>query len=436
MLGASWDESNDCDCGVQKKRVVGLSKKIKISDLRFDDRNANKGTARGRGAIEQSIQKSGFGRSILIDRNNKIIAGNKSCEVAGENGFEDVIIVETDGRAIVAVKRTDLDLNTDEKAKFLAIADNRAGELSLDWSPEVLAEINTEIDLGGLWTSDEISELLADLNPGNGGGSGQEDDDSVRDLIDRAEDGSIDSRVSLGQAWKLGRHYIACADSTDEKNVRQLLAIANVKSPHMVWADPPYGYSYQSNSRTKKFDVIKNDDVILKGFVQPVKTLTDGWVLVCTSWKVVKEWLESCEALGNLQNMIVWDKGGGGMGDLTHSLSTDYELILAYNRGKEIYGKRLGSVWSIGKDAPSSYVHATQKPVALIEQAMASFSLPASTVFDPFLGSGTSIIAAQQMDGNRTVLGFELSPEYCEVICRRYESLTGEVAELVGTIDG
>ena len=71
-------------------------------------------------------------------------------------------------------------------------------------------------------------------------------------------------------------------------------------------------------------------------------------MLVCTGWNVLTEWLSIID--DKITNLIVWDKGGGGMGDLKRSLSTDYELIMAYNRGNEIVGKRLGSVWSIGKD--------------------------------------------------------------------------------------
>lgn len=141
----------------------------KITDLTFDDRNANRGTPRGRGAIEQSIQRSGFGRSILVDKHGKIIAGNKSAEVAGELGFEDVVIIPSDGTKIIAVQRTDLDLDTDEEAKFLAIADNRSGQLSLDFDPVILAELSQELDLSGLWTEEELSGLLSGLNDDNGG---------------------------------------------------------------------------------------------------------------------------------------------------------------------------------------------------------------------------------------------------------------------------
>jgi hypothetical protein len=103
----------------------------KIADLIPDDRNANAGTERGQQLIENSLRNYGAGRSILIDKNNRIIAGNKATENAGQVGLDDVIVVETDGTRLVAVKRTDLDLKRDKAARELAIADNRTSEIDL-----------------------------------------------------------------------------------------------------------------------------------------------------------------------------------------------------------------------------------------------------------------------------------------------------------------
>jgi hypothetical protein len=136
--------------------------------------------------------------------------------------------------------------------------------------------------------------------------------------------------VELGSIWQLGRHRIMMGDSTVEANVQELLG-EQFDNIGMVWADVPYGYSYQSNMRTKseKFDVIKNDDVFLDGFILPLLK-TSGWFCICTTWKVLDKWMDIASPLGDLTNLIVWDKGGGGMGDLAHTLSTDYELIMAF----------------------------------------------------------------------------------------------------------
>jgi len=137
--------------------------KAKLSDLTPDDRNANKGTQRGTGVIEDSLRKYGAGRSILIDRNGRIISGNKTAEAAASIGLENVRIIETDGHEIVAVKRTDLDLDSKE-ARELAIADNRAGELNLDWDVDALTALEAEgVDLDGLFSDEEMSRLMQRL---------------------------------------------------------------------------------------------------------------------------------------------------------------------------------------------------------------------------------------------------------------------------------
>jgi hypothetical protein len=131
-----------------------------IKELNFDKRNANKGTARGRKALDQSLKSYGAGRSILIDKNNKIIAGNKTIESATEQGFDNVRVIETDGTEIIAVKRTDLSLD-DKKARGLALADNRVAQLDLDWSAEELSKCSIDGVIDDLFfTQEEIDDIV------------------------------------------------------------------------------------------------------------------------------------------------------------------------------------------------------------------------------------------------------------------------------------
>jgi len=133
----------------------------KLSDLTPDASNANKGTERGRYALETSLRKYGAGRSILIDKSGRIIAGNKTAETAADVGIDDVIIVKTDGRQLVAVQRTDLDLDSKE-ARELAYADNRAGELDLSFNADqVLADMQAGVDLSAFWFDNEIDAMLS-----------------------------------------------------------------------------------------------------------------------------------------------------------------------------------------------------------------------------------------------------------------------------------
>lgn len=142
-------------------------KQAKLSDLQPDRRNANKGTERGLKALDHSLRQYGAGRSILVDKHGRIIAGNKTTERAADLGLEDVIIVPTDGTKLVAVQRTDLDLETDKAARELALADNRVSELDLAWDvDQLLADVQDGVDLGAFFRPDELDALIAAAGKG------------------------------------------------------------------------------------------------------------------------------------------------------------------------------------------------------------------------------------------------------------------------------
>lgn len=222
-----------------------------------------------------------------------------------------------------------------------------------------------------------------------------------------------------------GGHILFCGDSTYIEDVRKLM---QGEKAEMCFTDPPYGYEYQSNMRSKKFDIIKNDDKILN-FFPGLQIACDGFVFICTTWKTLSKWLEIFSEHYELTNMIIWNKGGGGIGDLKHTFSTDYEIILCANNGKEITGKRIGSVWTIKKDSPSEYVHPTQKPVKLSEFAIRSTTKRGDIVLDLFGGSGSTLIACEQMGRNCRMM--EYDARYCDVIVDRWEKFTGNKAELI-----
>ena len=125
-----------------------------ISDLVPDDHNFNKGTEYGSKLLEDSMRKFGAGRSVLIDKNNRLIGGNKATETAGAIDLKDVIIVETDGTKLVAVKRTDVDLDTKE-GREMALADNAVGKANLEWDEDELRAMQDEFDFdSGDWGVD------------------------------------------------------------------------------------------------------------------------------------------------------------------------------------------------------------------------------------------------------------------------------------------
>lgn len=296
------------------------------------------------------------------------------------------------------------------------IAANRIqGTFDLD----LLAEVNYMIKesneaLLGLTgqTEQEIDKLMQSI-----GASTVEEDDAPE-----VELGGV-SVSSVGSVYQLGRHRLMCGDSTDFGAVSDLM---NGVKADMVFTDPPYGVSYQSNrTESEKFDVIQNDDKLITGWIEPVLAMSNGFIFMWTSWKVLDKWLDITKEIGKLTNMIIWDKGGGGIGDLEGTYASDYEVALVFNRGAKLTGQRLGSVWSIGKDAASIYEHPTQKPVELAATAIKSVTNSGNTVLDVFGGSGSTLIACEQT--GRISYTMELDPKYCDVIRKRYHKLvTGD----------
>jgi ParB-like chromosome segregation protein Spo0J len=134
-------------------------KKLKIAALQLDPKNANLGTDAGRDALAASLENYGAGRSILIDKKGRVIAGNKTVEQARAAGHKDVLVIQTDGSRLVAVQRTDLDLDS-ATAQALAIADNRVGEMDLNWDVEALAALEKKVDLSDFWDADAMDKLL------------------------------------------------------------------------------------------------------------------------------------------------------------------------------------------------------------------------------------------------------------------------------------
>jgi len=133
----------------------------KIADLKPDSKNANLGTQRGRGLLEKSLRQYGAGRSVLVDRDGNLIAGNKTVDVAAEIDLP-VRVVQTDGNELVVVQRTDLDLDSSE-GRGLAIADNRTGETGLEWDQEVLNGLSETLDLTAFWRYRELQDIGVDV---------------------------------------------------------------------------------------------------------------------------------------------------------------------------------------------------------------------------------------------------------------------------------
>lgn len=368
---------------------------IKIEVIKPYEHNTKKHPETQIKNIAESIKQFGFVQPLVLDKNNEIIIGHGRYFASQILGMEEVPCVFVENL-------------TEEQVRKLRILDNKLNES--EWDDDLLRLELEDLDFGdfdvdfGLDFEEEEKEIVEDEAP-------EVDEES-------------EPICKLGDIWQLGRHRLMCGDSIKEEDVAKLM---NGNKADMVFTDPPYGYEYQSNMRTKskKFDVLKNDDKTLD-FMPRIKGICNGFVFVCTTWKVLDQWLPLFNKYYDLSNMIIWDKGGGGIGDLKHTFSTDYEIILCSNNGREITGKRIGSVWNIPKDNANDYVHATQKPIKLIATAIENTTKINDIILDVFGGSGSTLIACEQLD--RTCYMMELDPKYCDVIIKRYENLTGKKA--------
>lgn len=371
-------------------------------------RNSRTHSAEQIAQIAASIREFGWTNPVLIDGENGIIAGHGRVLAAHKLGEIQVPTIE-------------LSHMSDTQKRAYIIADNKLA-LNAGWDSEMLAleidelqEAGFDLELTG-FTLDEINALNPEVI------QGLTDEDAVPEV--QAEPTS-----KLGDVWLLGKHRVMCGDSTSIDAADTLM---DGKKADMVNTDPPYGVSYQSNKRTKsaKFDVLKNDDVILE-VVPVIEACSTGWVFIWTTWKVIDKWLENTSGFGFPTNMVIWFKGGGGIGDLKKTFFTDYEMALVFNRGAELTGKRSGSVWKVGKDGAAKYAHPTQKPVALAEEAIDKTTRKGATVLDLFGGSGSTLIACEKT--GRYARLMELDPKYVDVIVRRWQEFTGKQATHAAT---
>ena len=208
----------------------------------------------------------------------------------------------------------------------------------------------------------------------------------------------------------------------------QLMKDVPCGSVDMILTDPPYGIRYRSNMRVKtdRFDPLENDDndtrlLAYSEFARILKS--DSVAIVFASWKNVAVDIQELQRYFDIKNIIVWFKGGGGIGDLKHTLNTDYELAIVCHKGKcRLRGKREGSVWSCRKVNPNKMLHATQKPVDLLVRMIEKYTDRNAVVFDPFMGSGSTCVAA--VNSGRHYIGFEIDEKYFEIARKRLDENT------------
>jgi DNA modification methylase len=410
-----------------------------LADLKPDSRNARKHNPRNVGMIEASLQRDGFGRSILLAADGTVIAGNATIDAAASAGIEDVLIVESDGTKVIAVKRTDVEPGTD-RFHMLALSDNRAAELA-EWDADVLAGLQDEVDLDAFFADDELAKIL-----GTGVQGGLTDPDDVPEVPEEPV-------TKPGDLWLLGRHRLLCGDSTVATDVDRLMAGAKAD---MVWTDPPYGVAVgdknkwldsteRSRPNRKTFNrVTKNLENDTLGESQLQQLLQDSFSLLATYCAPGASWYVAAPAgplhllfgqvlhdLGIWRQTLIWVKDNSTFSPLGVTYHWQAEPIfygwLPGAKHQDYTDRKQTTVWNIDRPTKSPD-HPTMKPVELVTRAMEHTSLPGQLVADMFLGSGTTMIAAEQL--NRTCYGMEIDPHYCNVIVNRWQNFTGQEAEL------
>jgi DNA modification methylase len=383
-------------------------------------RNARTHSAEQVAQIAASIAEFGWTSPILTGNDGIIIAGHARLLAARKLGMTEVPVIV-------------LDHLTETQRRALVLADNRLA-LNAGWDEEMLRieleslqEDGFNLDIVG-FTEEEIENLLRDPEAA---AEGQTDEDAVPEAPETA--------VTVpGDVWLLGQHRLLCGDSTQRDSVEKVLAGGLAD---MVFTDPPYNVNYGATMKDKlrgKKRKIANDNLgqdfeqFLRDACVNILAVTKGAIYVCMSSSEIHTLQRVFrEAGGHWSTFVIWAKNTFTMGRSDYQ--RQYEPILyGWKEGTDHFwcgARDQGDVWFVKKPVVND-LHPTMKPVELVERAIRNSSKGRDTVFDPFGGSGTTLIACDK--AGRQARLIELEPKYCDVIVRRWQEFTGKQAVLEG----
>jgi hypothetical protein len=380
---------------------MASEKTIKVADLIPDDKNFNKGSEFGNQLIEKSFQKFGAGRSILLDKNNRIIAGNKSTENFAAGGGENVIVVESDGKSLIAVKRTDIDLDTPQ-GREMALADNATAKANIVFDAELVAAELSEA------VCEEWGVELAKEEP-----EAEEDDFE-------APEGGIETDIVLGDLFEIGEHRLLCGDSTD---VDMVLKLVSDNKKLSIYTDPPYGINLNGDNSKRGGDTsIMKGGLNLKSFKDDTIQYAVDAFNITREFNPLKEvWWGAnyyCHHLPQSNNWLVWDKR---VEDKMRNTNSDCELAYVIDGHNSV--RIFRHLWNgliKASEKGERRVHPTQKPIELASYCFNEYEM-GNTILDLFGGSGATMVACHQT--KRKSLMMEFEPHYCQVIIDRMKKL-------------
>ena len=410
---------------------------VDIDQLLPDAENVREHGDENKRAIKRSFERFGPFRSLAMDADGIIRAGNGSLEAAREAGITKVRIVKGSRDELVVVQRDDIH---GEEAQAYAIADNRSSDLSQFYLPELAGQLTGLMDSGfdvssiG-FTEIESLQIARDFDPHRVNMPGDiTEGDAKKKRSTKME--TVDGlrkkwETEVGQLWRINDHRLLVGDSTDDETVQRLMG--DVRAD-MVFTDPPYGVNIQGGKINKSIAGDVTQTAIPFSFSLAVELAT-----------AERAHLYFCGAEGNIglyqklfekycrsmPRHLVWVKNHFVM--KPNGYHNQYELIFFGYKpggGSTWYGGRkedeASDVWRISRDASSSYYHPTQKPVELPARAIANSCPPGGVVYEPFSGSGSTFLAANDL--GRKCYGIELDPDYAAVILERLSDAGCECA--------
>lgn len=408
---------------------------VSIDDLVQDDHNFNKGNEQGAELLERSFRECGAGRSVLIDKDNRLVGGNKAQKGFKAAGKKKVIIVDSDADTLVAVRRKDVSLDSAEGRK-MAYLDNLTTQVNLTWDQTELQAVQADVE--GFDIADfgfDIEDLPQVTFPGEETKPVSNVNEKPAEEDDFDPDAKFETKVKEGDIWQLGEHRLLCGDSTKTENVLRLLGEEKAD----CWlTDPPYNVAYEG--KTKEKLTIKNDSkddasfraFLVDAFTAAAAGMKEGAAFYI--WHADSEGFNFRYAVREAELMtkqcLIWNKNSMVMG------RQDFQ----WKHEPCLYGWKPGASHHWYSDRKQTTVlnfdrptrsedHPTMKPVPLFGYQVQCSTKEGDIVMDTFSGSGTTIVACEQL--HRKARCMELDPHYCNVIIARWEKLTGQKAQKI-----
>lgn len=397
-------------------------KMVSLVELVPNPRNPNTHDERQIKLLAKIIGYQGWRAPITVSkRSGFIVTGHGRWMAAKLLGLEKV-----------PVDYQEFKTEADEWAHL--VADNRIAELAeinKQDLTELLKDIKTDLDLDIAGFDAEGLEAI---------GFGREESEQIdaEPKIDEKDELQKQWKTEGGQRWKCGQHFLLCGDSTSEKDVKKLF---DGVDPSLMVTDPPYGVEYDPSWRmkagrcknTKKLGVVQNDD---RDDWREAWMLFPGSIAYVwhASWSVdiVKKSLE--DSGFKIRNLLIWVKPRFALSRGDYHWQHELCWYAVRGKGQWTGNRSQSTVWKIPEREDSGRGHGTQKPVECMRRPIENNSSPGQSVYDPFLGSGTTMIAAEQT--GRVCYGMEIDPGYVAVILERFQEATGTKPELLGKENG